>query len=147
MAGQKVELGIAEGSLLGSAMLVYMAPLVGLFVMAAFSRCCLPPIWPLCGAHWAAWGDSGCRGLSPSLPRASRGSRSFSALGCRQISFVSKRSLLRPSDFTGLYLYPKTENVLSSRYAGSKSISWFRGCSVECGVFGLKNVRHRTAAS
>ncbi len=29
--GQKVELGIAEGSLLGSAMLVYMSPLAGLF--------------------------------------------------------------------------------------------------------------------
>ena len=28
--GQKVELGIAEGSLLGSAMLVYLSPLVGL---------------------------------------------------------------------------------------------------------------------
>lgn len=30
----KVELGIAEGSLLGSAMLVYLSPLVGLFVLA-----------------------------------------------------------------------------------------------------------------
>ena len=34
-AGQKVELGIAESSLLGSALLVYMAPLFGLFVMAS----------------------------------------------------------------------------------------------------------------
>lgn len=33
--GQKVELGIAEGSLLGSAMLVYLSPLVGLFIFAA----------------------------------------------------------------------------------------------------------------
>lgn len=33
--GQKVELGIAEGSLLGSAMLVYMSPLVGLFLIAS----------------------------------------------------------------------------------------------------------------
>ena len=33
VAGQKVELGIAEGSLLSSAMLVYLSPLVGLFVM------------------------------------------------------------------------------------------------------------------
>lgn len=33
--GQKVELGIAEGSLLGSAMLVYMSPLAGLFIFAA----------------------------------------------------------------------------------------------------------------
>jgi len=35
VVGQKVELGIAEGSLLSSALLVYMSPLVGLFVMAA----------------------------------------------------------------------------------------------------------------
>jgi len=33
--GQKVELGIAEGSLIGSALLVYMSPLVGLFIVAA----------------------------------------------------------------------------------------------------------------
>ncbi|MTH45814.1 SoxR-reducing system protein RseC [Intestinirhabdus alba] len=33
--GQKVELGIAEGSLLGSAMLVYLTPLFGLFLMAS----------------------------------------------------------------------------------------------------------------
>lgn len=33
MVGQKVELGIAEKSLLGSALLVYMSPLAGLFVM------------------------------------------------------------------------------------------------------------------
>lgn len=35
VAGQKVELGIAEGSLLGSALLVYMSPLVGLFIVSA----------------------------------------------------------------------------------------------------------------
>ncbi|WP_052282243.1 SoxR-reducing system protein RseC [Kluyvera genomosp. 1] len=34
VAGQKVELGITESSLLGSAMLVYMSPLLGLFVVA-----------------------------------------------------------------------------------------------------------------
>ena len=34
VVGQKVELGISEGSLLTSAMLVYMTPLLGLFVMA-----------------------------------------------------------------------------------------------------------------
>ena len=32
--GQRVELGIKESSLLGSALLVYMTPLVGLFVVA-----------------------------------------------------------------------------------------------------------------
>lgn len=35
VVGQKVELGIAESSLLGSALLVYMSPLVGLFAVAA----------------------------------------------------------------------------------------------------------------
>ncbi len=35
VAGQKVELGITESSLLGSAMLVYMSPLIGLFVVAS----------------------------------------------------------------------------------------------------------------
>lgn len=35
VAGQKVELGISEGSLLTSALLVYMTPLLGLFVVAA----------------------------------------------------------------------------------------------------------------
>ncbi|QKJ88262.1 SoxR reducing system protein RseC [Paramixta manurensis] len=33
-AGQRVELGIKESSLLGSALLVYMTPLVGLFAVA-----------------------------------------------------------------------------------------------------------------
>ena len=35
--GQKVELGIAEGSLLSSALLVYMSPLVGLGVKMAMA--------------------------------------------------------------------------------------------------------------
>ncbi|NBD01645.1 SoxR-reducing system protein RseC [Atlantibacter hermannii] len=34
VAGQKVELGIAESSLLGSALVVYMSPLMGLFIIA-----------------------------------------------------------------------------------------------------------------
>lgn len=42
--GQKVELGIAEASLLGSAVLVYMTPLVGLFLFASLFRRCLVPI-------------------------------------------------------------------------------------------------------
>lgn len=54
-AGQKVELGIAESSLLGSAVLVYMAPLVGLFVMASIFQCCLPTTLPrFAGQFWAA---------------------------------------------------------------------------------------------
>ncbi len=76
-AGQKVELGIAESSLLGSALLVYMAPLVGLFVMASIFRCCLPAISLRCAARcWAAsagfWWRAVCR---RSWQRASRGSR------------------------------------------------------------------------
>lgn len=35
VAGQKVELGIAESSLIGSALLVYMSPLVGLFLVSS----------------------------------------------------------------------------------------------------------------
>ncbi len=38
--GRKVELGIAEKAL-GSALLVYMSPLAGLFLCAALFRCCL----------------------------------------------------------------------------------------------------------
>lgn len=36
--GQKVEVGIPEGSLLRSAMLVYLSPLIGLFLLAAVSQ-------------------------------------------------------------------------------------------------------------
>ncbi|RPH26031.1 SoxR-reducing system protein RseC [Buttiauxella warmboldiae] len=35
VAGQKVELGLAEGSLIGSALLVYISPLAGLFLVSA----------------------------------------------------------------------------------------------------------------
>nr|VXZ81621.1 Sigma-E factor regulatory protein rseC [Klebsiella pneumoniae] len=46
-----MELGIAESSLLGSAMLVYMAPLAGLFVMASiFQVLFASDIASLCGA-------------------------------------------------------------------------------------------------
>lgn len=38
VAGQKVELGIAEKSLLGSALLVYMLPLAGLFLFSALAQ-------------------------------------------------------------------------------------------------------------
>ena len=49
--GQKVELGIAEGSLLSSALLVYMSPLVGLFLMLRyFSYSLLSDVAALCGA-------------------------------------------------------------------------------------------------
>ena len=51
VAGQKVELGITESSLLGSAMLVYMSPLLGLFVVAALFQVLFgSDIAALCGA-------------------------------------------------------------------------------------------------
>ena len=49
--GQKVELGIAEGSLLSSALLVYMSPLVVLFLIAAlFQLLFASDVAALCGA-------------------------------------------------------------------------------------------------
>lgn len=49
--GQKVELGIAEGSLIGSALLVYMSPLVGLFIVAAiFQGLFASDLAAFCGA-------------------------------------------------------------------------------------------------
>lgn len=69
VVGQKVELGISEGSLLTSAVLVYMTPLFGLFVMAALFQL-------LFGSDLAAFaggvlgGVGGflvARGLSPKL--------------------------------------------------------------------------------
>lgn len=50
-AGQKVEIGIAENSLLGSALLVYMSPLAGLFIMAGlFQFLFSHDLITLCGA-------------------------------------------------------------------------------------------------
>ncbi|SUH92023.1 SoxR reducing system protein RseC [Salmonella enterica subsp. enterica serovar Typhimurium] len=54
--GQKVELGIAEKSLLGSALLVYMSPLAGLFLCAAlFQMLFGSDLAALSGPCWAAW--------------------------------------------------------------------------------------------
>lgn len=66
-AGQKVELGIAESSLLGSAMLVYAAG--GLFVMASiFQVLFASDIASLCGALLGGVGGFlVARGLSPRL--------------------------------------------------------------------------------
>lgn len=68
-AGQKVELGIAESSLLGSAVLVYMAPLVGLFLMASiFQVLFANDFASLCGAILGGVGGFlVARGLSPGL--------------------------------------------------------------------------------
>ncbi|MGV2469967.1 SoxR reducing system protein RseC, partial [Bacillus subtilis] len=38
VVGQKIEVGIPEGSLLRSAMLVYLTPLIGLFLFAALAQ-------------------------------------------------------------------------------------------------------------
>ncbi len=73
-AGQKVELGIAESSLLGPALLVYMAPLVGLFVMASiFQVLFASDIASLCGALLG--GVGGFPG----------GARSVAAAGCSPV--------------------------------------------------------------
>ena len=67
--GQKVELGIAEGSLLGSAMLVYLSPLVGLFVIGALFQSLFGS--DLAAMSGAALGGVGgfllARGFAPAL--------------------------------------------------------------------------------
>ena len=67
--GQKVELGIAEASLLGSAVLVYLSPLVGLFAVGGiFQVLFATDLAAMCGA--ALGGVGGfllARGLSPKL--------------------------------------------------------------------------------
>ncbi|SFU13435.1 positive regulator of sigma(E), RseC/MucC [Kosakonia arachidis] len=69
VAGQKVELGIAEASLLSSAMLVYMSPLVGLFAVGAiFQSLFAADIAALCGAVLGGVGGFLlARELSPKL--------------------------------------------------------------------------------
>jgi sigma-E factor negative regulatory protein RseC len=69
--GQKVELGIAESSLLGSAVLVYMTPLVGLFLMASlFQGLFGTDLAAVCGALLGGVGGFLiARGLSPRLSR------------------------------------------------------------------------------
>ncbi|WP_342323994.1 SoxR-reducing system protein RseC [Kosakonia sp. BYX6] len=69
VVGQKVELGIAESSLLGSAVLVYMSPLLGLFVMGAvFQTLFSQDLAALCGAVLGGVGGFLlARGLSPKL--------------------------------------------------------------------------------
>ena len=69
VAGQKVELGITESSLLGSAMLVYMSPLLGLFVVATLFQVLFgSDIAALCGAILGGVGGFLIsKGLSPRL--------------------------------------------------------------------------------
>lgn len=69
VVGQKVELGIAESSLLGSAVLVYMSPLLGLFVIGAiFQALFAQDLAALCGAVLGGVGGFLlARSLSPKL--------------------------------------------------------------------------------
>ncbi|MFJ2976770.1 SoxR-reducing system protein RseC [Kluyvera sp. NPDC087067] len=69
VAGQKVELGITESSLLGSAMLVYMSPLFGLFVVATLFQVLFgSDIAALCGAVLGGVGGFLiAKGFSPRL--------------------------------------------------------------------------------
>lgn len=69
VAGQKVELGITESSLLGSAMLVYMSPLIGLFVVASLFQVLFgSDIAALCGAVLGGVGGFLiAKGFSPRL--------------------------------------------------------------------------------
>ena len=69
MAGQKVELGIAEGSLLSSAMLVYLSPLLGLFIMGGvFQMLFGTDGAAMCGAALGGLGGFWlAKGLSPTL--------------------------------------------------------------------------------
>ena len=68
-AEKKVELGITESSLLGSAMLVYMSPLLGLFVVATLFQVLFgSDIAALCGAILGGVGGFLiAKGLSPRL--------------------------------------------------------------------------------
>ena len=69
VVGQKVELGITESSLRGSAMLVYMSPLLGLFVVATLFQVLFgSDIAALCGAILGGVGGFLiAKGLSPRL--------------------------------------------------------------------------------
>lgn len=71
MAGQKVELGIAEGSLLSSAMLVYLSPLLGLFIMGGvFQMLFGTDGAAMCGAALGGWGILACQRPLPDACRA-----------------------------------------------------------------------------
>ena len=69
VAGQKVELGIAEGSLLTSAMLVHLSPLVGLFLLGGiFQTLFGTDVAAMCGAALGGVGGFWlAKGLSPKL--------------------------------------------------------------------------------
>ncbi len=71
VAGQKVELGIAESSLLSSALLVYMSPLIGLFIMAGLFQALFGgDTAAVCGALLGGVGGFLlARGVSPRLSK------------------------------------------------------------------------------
>ncbi|KGT92533.1 SoxR reducing system protein RseC [Erwinia typographi] len=71
-AGQRIELGIAEKSLLSSALLVYMTPLVGLFIVAGlFQALFHSDLAAACGALLGGMGGFiVARGLSSWLGKS-----------------------------------------------------------------------------
>ncbi|MEJ4045233.1 SoxR-reducing system protein RseC [Erwinia sp. SLM-02] len=70
--GQRIELGIAESSLLSSALLVYMSPLVGLFILAGlFQMLFHSDLAAACGALLGGIGGFiMARGISSVLGRS-----------------------------------------------------------------------------
>lgn len=101
-----MELGIAEGSLLTSAILVYLSPLAGLFVMGGvFQMLFGTDLAAMCGAALGGVGGFWlAKGVSPRLTAREARSPSFSALHWHPTNFVLRRSLLRPGDLPGFII-------------------------------------------
>ena len=112
-----MELGIAEGSLLTSAMLVYLSPLAGLFVMGGvFQMLFGTDLAAMCGAALGGVGGFWlAKGVSQGLPPGKRGSPLSSALHWHPTNFVLRRSLLRPGDLPGFIIYIAIKKTPSLR--------------------------------
>lgn len=106
--GQKVELGIAEGSLLSSALLVYMSPLVGLFLIASlFQLLFASDIAALCGAILGGVGGFLiARGCSRKFAARSEWQPIILSVHCR-LALCDLKHLrkTRASDFTGFVAF------------------------------------------
>ena len=135
--GQKVELGIAEGSLLSSALLVYMSPLVGLFLIASlFQLLFASDVAALCGAILGGIGGF----------LIARGySRKFAARAEWQPIILSVA--LPPGLVLCCILHNKCEDVSRYHNPYGMNISSPQCCSVECGVSINTDVKLRTATS
>jgi positive regulator of sigma E activity len=130
VAGQKVELGIGEASLLTSALLVYMSPLVGLFLMSALFQMLLIRIWPHVRRH-IGWGWRFFTGasFSPKLANRSEWQPVIISVGLPPTWCASTIHLPNnASDF------PVLPGECAAWFVASMSISPHCGCSVECGV-------------